>query len=74
MYRETTEWSSHSPYFTKVTTKKKVCSNALFFNVGEAGDGAAPTVGVLGAPTNGTLGAAGDTNRPYKWIDLQRPP
>jgi hypothetical protein len=42
------------------------------FFCGAAGDGAAPTVMCSGAqtpaaPTNGTVGAAGDTSRPYKW-------
>ena len=45
------------------------------FFIGVVSDGAAPTVGVLGThetshPINGTIGAAGDTSRPYKWVDL----
>ena len=48
---------------------KTVCSNRAF--LGAAGIGAAPTVAcssssTAAAPTNGTVGAAGNTSRPYK--------
>jgi hypothetical protein len=56
------------------TTTEKVCSMAQFF-VAVAGDGGALQWVCLGptrpaAPTNGTVRAAGDTNCPYKWVDL----
>ena len=38
--------------------KKNICSNRTIFFVGAAGDGAAPTVGVL---------RTHETSRPYKW-------
>jgi hypothetical protein len=57
------------------TTTKKICSNDNFFFVGWlhhqpplqwASSG--PTI--PDAPTNQTVGAAGGTSCPYKWVDL----
>ena len=50
--------------------KKRFLATVRIF-VGEAGDGATPTVAYSGAqtpaaPTNVTVRAAGDTSRPYK--------
>ena len=54
------------------TTPDSYCSNRGIFTVGVAGVGGAPTVGVLGpsrpaAPTDGTVGAAGNLSRSYSW-------
>ena len=53
--------------------EKQFVATGLFLGV--AGIGAAPTVACSGsntaaAPTNGTVGAAGNTSRPYKCVDL----
>ena len=53
--------------------EKQFVATGLF--LGAAGIGAAPTVTYSGsstaaAPTNGTVGAAGNTSRPYKCVDL----
>jgi hypothetical protein len=48
---------------------------AMGLILGATGIGAAPIVGVLGSstatvPANGIIGAASNTSRPYKWVDL----
>ena len=53
-----------------ITTSDFYCRNGDIFTVGAAGVGGAPTVGVLGpsspaAPTDVTIGAAGNLSRPY---------
>ena len=53
--------------------KKQFVATGLF--LGAAGIGAAPTVVCSGsstaaAPTNDTVGAAGNMSRPYKYVDL----
>ena len=53
--------------------EKQFVATGLF--LGAAGIGAAPTVACSGssttaAPTNGTVGAVGNTSRPYKCVDL----
>ena len=52
--------------------EKQFVATGLF--LGAAGIGAAPTVACLGSstaavPINGTVGAAGNTSRPYKYVD-----
>ena len=52
------------------TTLDSYSRNGGIFTVGAAGVGGAPTVGVLGpsspaAPTDVTIGAAGNLSRPY---------
>ena len=63
--RGTTESVSH-------TTSDSHTRNGGIFTVGAARVGGAPTVGILGpsspaAPTDGTVGAAGNLSRPYSW-------
>ena len=64
----------YSIFFTLTLCEKRFVATGQVF-LGATGDGAAPTVACSRAtrstaPTNGTAGAAGDTSRPYKWIDL----
>ena len=54
------------------TTPNSYSRNGDIFTVGAAGVGGVPTVGVLGpsslaAPTDVTIGAAGNLSRPYSW-------
>ena len=58
-----------SVYFTTTDSRSR---NGAIFTVGAARVGGALTVGVLGpsspaAPTDGTVGAAGNLSRPYSW-------
>ena len=68
---------SHCFFFLKIKEKslreKRFVAMVLF--LGAAGIGAAPTVACSGSstaavPTNGTVGAAGNTSHPYKCVDL----
>ena len=69
--------SFHIPYYLiymyDTLREKQFVATGLFLEA--AGIRAAPTVACSGsstaaAPTNGTVGAAGNTSRPYKYVDL----